>query len=819
MLKRTFFFLPVLAMLAVLLVPSFALAANYFISSEADMIEFANSVNSGNYHYGDTYELTANITLSGNWLPLSWFDGTFDGKGYQIEYNTSGSDFAGLFYRISSYGTVKNLRVKASVSGEIAAGGIAVINYGNIEKCSFEGTVDCPDLAGGLAAANYYTGTISNCFNKGTISARYAGGLASVASEGTFTNCYNVGTVNGTYYSGLIGRAYDSTISHSFWLDTSCGAVIGYNWYSTIQNVERFDSSGNLDAPVLGQATLLDALNNHTDTWAIYDTGYNHPVFITIAASPLGLSFGSTEPGYDEPSTQTVTIVNAGENPVTLNALPESLSFTLGPLSATNLPSGDSATFTVAPKTGLPIGTYSEDLTISDSYGSAINIQVSFTVFPHLIRSVIVEGATAPVTGAFPFTLSDLIMGSSSYTALSLDWQGPSGDAAFVNGRFRASYPYTAVITLQASAGHTFAHGKDLLLVNDVYEGLISDEGMEANQMTFQMDFPVTEALAVTGIEIIHQPALLSYIEGQVLNLTGLEVRLTYSDTTTEVVGPDQFAARGITADPENGSILSMAHNGQKVSLASGGITATTDALTVAPVPTYAITASPENTAFDSLAEGYIQPEAVTITVTNTGSQSISLYQPTSAHYAIGTLSATALVPGAAAAFTIQPKAGLSLGTYNETVYLLGSMGANAQVEATFTCTVPSDEYQVTSGDGSTYQQDGSGPPSLSFTANGNINQFTGLTINGQLVDEDDYDVYEGSTIVVLHQDFLATLLPGTYTLRFHYTDGHTQASFVVQDTMPVTGDNNALYIFGALMAMCLLALWLMKTKHPLCNG
>ena len=89
MMKRTFFFLPVLAILAVLLVPSFALAANYFISSEADMINFANSVNGGNSHYGDTFELTANISL-GDWNPIGsnginrTFNGTFDGKGYQI---------------------------------------------------------------------------------------------------------------------------------------------------------------------------------------------------------------------------------------------------------------------------------------------------------------------------------------------------------------------------------------------------------------------------------------------------------------------------------------------------------------------------------------------------------------------------------------------------------------------------------------------------------------------------------------------------------------------------------------------------------------
>ncbi len=710
-------------MLAVLLVPSFALAANYFISSEADMIEFANSVNGGDHHYGDTYELTANITLSGNWTPISWFYGTFDGKGYQIEYTTSNFIETGLFCFIDSNGTVKNLRVKASVSGFIVAGGITARNYGYIENCSFEGSVACTIYAGGLAGANY--GTISNCFNKGTVSASYAGGLASYAYNSTVTNCYNAGTVNGPYNGGMLGEAYYSTIHHSFWLDTSCGAVIGYNEGSTIQNAEHFDSSGNLYAPVLGQATLLDALNDHTDIWAIYDTGYNYPVFKTIAASPLSLDFGSAETGYDVPAMQTVTIENAGEHPLTINVHAASSHFAYGTLSSDILAAGASVPLTVQPKAGLLPGTYGDTLTISDSEGRTANVTVSFTVNTATLTAASVGGIEAPQTGAVPIAEGSLTSGDARYILTGLTFKNGDGSpATLVNGRFKAGTSYQAVIELTAAAGCKFPSGGITPSVNagTPQAGTVTGGDAEENSLTFLVTFP---------------------------------------DTAN----------------------------------------------------TYEITATPASLAFDSLAEGYIQPEAITITVTNTGSQSIALYQPTSAHYTIGTLSETALAPYDTATFTIVPKPGLSVGTYNETVYLLGSMGVHAQVEVTFACTVPIDDYEVTSGDGGTYQQNGSGPSTLSFTANGNINQFTGLTINGQLVDEDDYDVYEGSTIVVLHQDFLATLLPGTYTLRFHYTDGHTQANFVVQDTMPVTGDNNALYIFGTLMALCLLALWLIKRK------
>jgi hypothetical protein len=234
---------------------------------------------------------------------------------------------------------------------------------------------------------------------------------------------------------------------------------------------------------------------------------------------------------------------------------------------------------------------------------------------------------------------------------------------------------------------------------------------------------------------------------------------------------------------------------------------------TVNEALSFAIGAAPNNIAFDSLAQGYLTPDAKTVTVTNTGNQSISLYQPTASRYTIGTLSATGLAPAGTATFTIVPKDGLAAGTWNETIHILGSNGVNAQVDAAFTCTVPLD-YFIISGDGSTFQQEDTDPSSLTITANGDIHKFTGLTLNGELVDESNYDVTEGSTIVTLHQDFLDTLIPGTYTLSFVYTDGIAEAEFVVQDRMPATGDNDALVLFGSLTVLCLFALALIKKSR-----
>ena len=232
---------------------------------------------------------------------------------------------------------------------------------------------------------------------------------------------------------------------------------------------------------------------------------------------------------------------------------------------------------------------------------------------------------------------------------------------------------------------------------------------------------------------------------------------------------------------------------------------------TVTAALSYAIEASPALITFDSLAEGYLPPEAKTVTVTNIGNQNVSLNQPTAAHYVISALSGTALIPGGSAQFTVVPKPGLTQGTWDETILILGSNGAQTQAEIAFTCTAPL-KYQIISGDTS-FEQGGSDDTTLTITGNGRIQDFMGLTLNGEVVDRSDYDLRSGSTIITLHHGFLAGLAPGEYTLRILYTDGYAQANFTVYGKMPVTGDNDTVIIYGILLTLSLAALAALSRK------
>lgn len=102
------------------------------------------------------------------------------------------------------------------------------------------------------------------------------------------------------------------------------------------------------------------------------------PVY-SITAEPLKLDFGTLTEGYT-PASQTVTITNNGNQPLTLTQPASTEHFEVGNLSKTELAVGEEATFTVQPKAGLAAGTYSENIDVTASNNVTLSIPASLTV-------------------------------------------------------------------------------------------------------------------------------------------------------------------------------------------------------------------------------------------------------------------------------------------------------------------------------------------------------------------------------------------------------------------------------------------------------
>lgn len=102
------------------------------------------------------------------------------------------------------------------------------------------------------------------------------------------------------------------------------------------------------------------------------------PVY-SITAEPLKLDFGTLTEGYT-PASQTVTITNNGNQPLTLTQPASTEHFEVGNLSTLTLPANGTATFTVQPKAGLAAGTYSENIDVTASNNVTLSIPASLTV-------------------------------------------------------------------------------------------------------------------------------------------------------------------------------------------------------------------------------------------------------------------------------------------------------------------------------------------------------------------------------------------------------------------------------------------------------
>ena len=87
------------------------------------------------------------------------------------------------------------------------------------------------------------------------------------------------------------------------------------------------------------------------------------------------------------------------------------------------------------------------------------------------------------------------------------------------------------------------------------------------------------------SLEIINEPANLSYTEKDKLDLTGLKVKLTDTNGKTKEVELKEFADNGITTEPANGYELKTTDNGKAVKVTKVTKTAETNPLTVTELP------------------------------------------------------------------------------------------------------------------------------------------------------------------------------------------------------------------------------------------
>lgn len=124
-----------------------------------------------------------------------------------------------------------------------------------------------------------------------------------------------------------------------------------------------------------------------------------------ISVSPTSCTWSDAREGYGAQTAKTITVTNSEETAITLPANTGSSLKYFEVQGAANLsiPAGQSKTFTVAPKTGLAAGSYSEKLTVAPSGVSSKSVTLSFKVTEKPAQSItaanlrVQVGATASI--------------------------------------------------------------------------------------------------------------------------------------------------------------------------------------------------------------------------------------------------------------------------------------------------------------------------------------------------------------------------------------------------------------------------------------
>lgn len=156
----------------------------------------------------------------------------------------------------------------------------------------------------------------------------------------------------------------------------------------------------------------------------------------------------------------------------------------------------------------------------------------------------------------------------------------------------------------------------------------------------------------------------------------------------------------------------------------SGIVTAVFPKTSTAPV--YSIRADTAALNFGAITVGDTPPAEQTVTVTNTGNQSVTLTPPTATNYDVGALSKATLAPGEPATFTVRPQAGLAAGSHNETLTISGSNNTSATVSLTFTVNT-----RESGGSGG-----GGGGGGSSYSSRTLTDKPTGIVVKGNQIHE-----------------------------------------------------------------------------------
>ena len=154
---------------------------------------------------------------------------------------------------------------------------------------------------------------------------------------------------------------------------------------------------------------------------------------------------------------------------------------------------------------------------------------------------------------------------------------------------------------------------------------------------------------------------------------------------------------------------------------------------------------------------------------------------------------------------------------------------AAVEGEKTFTCTVcglvlrtePVAKLAPTIVEGANSKHQTGGNTDLTFRSDASFEDFLSVSVDGKVLDKNQYTLREGSILVTLKADYLSTLSVGQHTLGVNSASGTAETVFTVTAAPAVvpTGDTTGLTLWVSLAALCGLGTLVVVSRKKRENG
>ena len=240
---------------------------------QVDDTEALTAINSDDTTRACAYTLTADITLSGQWVPIGMYDrggnntssfsGIFDGNGKSISGMSITStigllDSAGLFGHVAG-GQVKNLSIAGTIDINTHNNGTTGTYQGLLAGVIDGSTVTNVHVTGSNTGSQYLGGLVGAVLGTADI----IGSSADVSVQTTYEHAWNVG--------GLVGYATGPCVVRGSWAagavsgTSFTGGLVGGIWPSALGScrIEESYSTGNVTASKTSSGGLIGLVNSN----------------------------------------------------------------------------------------------------------------------------------------------------------------------------------------------------------------------------------------------------------------------------------------------------------------------------------------------------------------------------------------------------------------------------------------------------------------------------------------------------------------------------------------------------------------------------